>query len=133
VQEDIDSLIRAFTQERVWAVVGVSTNPAKYGNQIFCNLVGAGYTVYGVNVRGGEVDGKTLYTSLSKLPVVPDVVDIVVPPAQTEKVVSECADLGVTRVWMQPGSESEAAIQFCHDHDIAVIHGACAMVHRRTW
>ena len=131
--EDMDSLIREFTQKRVWAVVGVSTNPEKYGHKIFDNLSAAGYTVYGINARGGELDGSKLYTSLGDLPVVPDVVDMVVPPAATEQVVRECAELGVTRVWMQPGSESEAAIQFCRDHGIAVIHDACAMIHRRSW
>ena len=131
--EDIDSLIRSFTAERVWAVVGVSTNPKKYGHKVFRTLSQAGYTVYGINVRGGELDGSKLYSSLVDLPVVPNVVDIVVPPTQTEKVVRECAELGVTRVWMQPGSESEAAIQFCRDHGIAVIHDACAMIHRQRW
>ena len=125
--QDVDTLIRAFVAERVWAVVGVSTDPTKYGHKIFKTLRNAGYAVYGVNLRGGEVDGQTLYTSLAKLPEKPAVVDIVVPPAQTEEVVRQCAELGLSRVWMQPGSESEAAIAFCHEHDIQVVHGACAM------
>jgi predicted CoA-binding protein len=130
---DIDALIRAFVQKRVWAVVGVSANPEKYGYKILRNLSAAGYTVYGVNLRGGKVNGHTLYPSLAELPVKPDVVDIVVPPAQTEQIVRECADLGLTRVWMQPGSESEAAIQFCEDHGLDLVHGVCAMVHRQSW
>jgi predicted CoA-binding protein len=130
---DIDALIRAFVQKRVWAVVGASANPEKYGYKILRNLSAAGYTVYGVNLRGGKVNGHTLYPSLAELPVKPDVVDIVVPPAQTEQIVRECADLGLTRVWMQPGSESEAAIQFCEEHGIDLVHGVCAMVHRQSW
>lgn len=37
--------------------------------------------------------------------------------------------LGLSRIWMQPGSESEAAIEYCHAHDMQVVFGACAMVH----
>jgi predicted CoA-binding protein len=130
---DVDTLIRTFIGERVWAVVGVSADRTKYGHKIFVTLRNAGYTVYGINLRGGEVDGQRLYPSLAELPEKPDVVDLVVPPAQTEEVVRQCAALGLSRVWMQPGSESEAAIRFCHEHGIQVVHGACAMIHRRTW
>jgi predicted CoA-binding protein len=130
---DVDTLIRTFIGERVWAVVGVSADRTKYGHKIFVTLRNAGYTVYGINLRGGEVDGQRLYPSLAELPEKPDVVDLVVPPAQTEEVVRQCAALGLSRVWMQPGSESEAAIRFCHEHGIQVVHGACAMIHRQTW
>ncbi|RLC71720.1 MAG: CoA-binding protein, partial [Chloroflexi bacterium] len=63
----------------------------------------------------------------------PDVVDIVVPPALTEKVVRQVHELGLPRVWMQPGSESEEAVRFCEEHGIAVIHDACAMINKRNW
>jgi predicted CoA-binding protein len=129
----VEELIREFISQRVWAVVGASTNPSKYGNQVFRTLRNAGYTVYGVNARGGFVEGQRLYRSLSDLPETPAVVDTVVPPKVTEQVVQQCDKLGVTRVWMQPGSESEAAIQFCQEHDIQVVHDACAMIRRRSW
>ena len=131
--EDIEALIREFTGLRVWAVVGASTDADKYGHKIFRDLRKAGYTVYGVNPGGGQIDGRVLYPDLASLPETPEVVDLVVPPHITEQIVRQCADLGLTRVWMQPGSESEAAIQFCHDHGIRVVHDACAMIQKRTW
>ena len=130
---DMEALIRAFTGERVWAVVGASTNPGKFGNKVFRTLRAAGYIVYGVNPRGGEIDGEALYLSLADLPVKPAVVDLVVPPKVTEGVVRECAELGLSRVWMQPGAESEEAIAFCRARGIDVVYGACAMVRKRTW
>jgi hypothetical protein len=60
-------------------------------------------------------------------------VDLVVPPPVTERVVREAHQLGLTRIWMQPGAESQAAIDYCHEHGIQVIHNACAMVHQRRW
>jgi len=132
-QTDIEKLISDFIALRVWAVVGVSQDPAKYGNRIYRSLLASGYQVYPVNPRGGEIDGATVYPSLAALPQTPEVVDLVVPPAVTEQVVQEVKDLGLTRVWMQPGSESETAIAYCRQHGIQVVHDACAMALRRNW
>ena len=128
------SLIEELVNCKVWAVVGASSHRRKFGNIIFRDLRAAGYEVYGVNPNETTVDGETVYPTLAELPVVPDVVDIVVPPEITEKIVQECHALGLRRVWMQPGAESAAAVAFCHEHGIAVISGGpCAMVHKRYW
>ena len=131
--EDLATLIADFTHRRVWAVVGVSANPHKFGYRVFRDLRQAGYRVYGVNPRVQEVDGETIYPSLESLPERPEVVDLVVPPAVTEQIVQECARLGLERVWMQPGAESEAAIEYCRRHGIQVVHDACAMVEKLHW
>jgi len=133
ITTNVYDLIDEFTNQRVWAVVGVSQDPEKYGYQIFHDLRAAGYTVYPVNPKGGEIGGQKVYLSLRDLPEKPAVVDVVVPPQATEKVVGECAELGLKRVWMQPGAESEQAIHFCYDNDIEVVHGVCAMLQKRQW
>ena len=129
----MENLIKEFIEQRVWAVVGVSTDPDKFGHKVFRNLRQAGYNVYGVNPHGGLIEGQRLYRCLDDLPEKPAVVDTVVPPKVTEQIVQECARLGVTRVWMQPGSDSTDAIQFCQERGIQVVHHACAMVRRKTW
>jgi predicted CoA-binding protein len=125
-------LITGFLREQnVFAVIGVSKNPAKYGHQVYKDLKEAGYVVYAVNPNIDEVLGDRCYHALSELPQMPDVVDTVVPPAVTEKIVVECKELGIVRVWMQPGSESEKAINFCIENDIKVVHDMCVMVKRK--
>ena len=132
-QTEMERLIADLIGRRVWAVVGASQDPAKYGNRIFRSLVASGYQAYPVNPRGGEIDGAKVYPSLADLPQPPEVVDLVVPPPVVEQVVEEVHRLGLTRVWMQPGSESETAIDYCHTHGIQVVHDACAMALRRNW
>ena len=127
------NLIEEFVNRRVWAVVGASAASSKYGHKVFRTLRAAGYVVYGINPRDGEIEGEKLYRSLADLPEQPEVVDIVVPPKITEEIVRQCAELGLSRVWMQPGAESEEAIQYCHDHDIKVVHSVCAMIQKREW
>jgi uncharacterized protein len=126
-------LISDFVNRRVWAVVGASQNRAKFGYRVFHSLRLAGYTVYPVNPRGGELEGTTVYPSLSDLPQLPEVIDLVVPPEATEQVVEEAHRLGLNRIWMQPGAESPKAIAYCHAHGMQVVYQACAMVHRRRW
>ena len=57
-----------------------------------------------------------------------DVVDFVVPPAATETILRECLELGLDRIWLQPGSESEDAIGFCQDNNLKVVHDVCVML-----
>ena len=129
----MEELIQEFINQRVWAVVGASLNPEKFGHKVFRNLRAAGYIVYGVNPGGGEIEGQSLYPSLADLPEKPAVVDVVVLPKVTERIVRQCAELGLGRVWMQPGSESEEAIRFCQEKGIEVVHDVCAMIRKREW
>lgn len=127
------NLVSDFVNRRVWAVVGVSRDPRKFGYQVYRSLRDAGYTVYAVNLRGGEMEGDKLYPTLADLPEPPEVVSMVMPPEITEQVVREAHELGLTRIWMQPGAESEASVRYCHEHGIQVIQQACAMVWKRRW
>jgi uncharacterized protein len=57
-----------------------------------------------------------------------DVVDIVTPPAVTETILKECLEKGIKRVWLQPGAESQKAIDFCRDNYISVVYDVCVML-----
>lgn len=122
-------LIEEFMAQKTFAVVGASSNPEKYGYTITKNLIDRGYTVYPVNPRLEELHGVKCYKTLADIPIKVDVVDMVVPPKITEEVVKECLKLKLMRVWMQPGSESDAAVEFCKKNGIKVIYGACVMMH----
>jgi hypothetical protein len=122
-------LIEEFLDKsNVFAVVGVSKNKKKFGHKVYFDLKRAGYTVYPVNPNINNISNDKCYPSLHKLPKIPDVVDIVVPPNIAQKTVKECKILKIKKVWMQPGSESEQAINFCIDNKIKVLYGVCVML-----
>jgi predicted CoA-binding protein len=128
-----EQLIRSFLDKsNIFAVVGASRNPEKYGHQVYRDLRQAAYKVYPVNPKAEEILGDKCYPSLESLPEKPDVADLVVPPKVTEHVVKTCKTLGITKIWLQPGSESELALNFCKENGIDVVHGVCVMVQRRT-
>ncbi|MCW4026385.1 MAG: CoA-binding protein [Candidatus Bathyarchaeota archaeon] len=125
-------LIREILERKnVIAVVGASRDPEKYGHRVYEDLKEAGYAVYPVNPNASEILGDRCYPDLKSLPVKPDVVNVVVPPEVTDEVVKSCKELGITNVWMQPGSESEKAIEYCEANGIDVVYGVCIMVERR--
>jgi len=124
----MQELIKEFMSQKRFAIIGATDNPKKYGYEIFKNLKRRGYEVYPVNPRLKELEGTKCYPTLNDIPLKVDVVDFVVPPAVAGKVLEECKKLGLTRIWLQPGSESEAAIDFCHKNNLKVVHDVCVML-----
>jgi len=124
----MQELIKEFMGQKKFAVVGATDNPQKYGNRIVKNLKNRGYEVYPVNPKLKELEGLACYANLKDIPVKVDVVDFVVPPEVTEEILKQCKELGLNRIWLQPGSESEAAIDYCHENDLKVVHSVCVMM-----
>lgn len=124
----MQDLIQEFIAQRRFAIVGATNNPQKYGYHIFKNLRNRGYEVYPVNPRLNELEGVRCYPKLADIPIKVDVVDFVVPPKVTEQILRGCKRLGLNRIWLQPGSESETAIAFCTDNNLKVVHGVCVML-----
>ena len=113
------------------AVVGATDNPAKYGSVIYRDLKAKGYTVYPVNLRRSTVDGDPAYPDLASLPVRPTVIDIVVPPDQTMKVLEQVVALDLDNVWVQPGAEDPEVERFIAANDLTAVVNACIMVRTR--
>ena len=124
----MQDLVKDFLKQNRFAVVGSFRNESKYAYRILKTLKKKGYEVYPVNPRLKEIEGVACYVNVKDIPVVVDVVDIVTPPEITKKVVRECREKGITRVWLQPGAESEEAIKFCNENNIKVIYGLCVMM-----
>lgn len=114
------------------AVVGVSGDASKYGHRILRDLLKAGYPAKGVNPRGGFVLGCNIYKSLAEIEKRPDIVITAVPPAVTLQVIEECNKLGIKEVWMQPGSESPAALEKARGYGIKAV-AACFMASHGVW
>jgi hypothetical protein len=130
---DHEARVARLIDLKSWAVVRVSQNPRKYGHRVFLTLLSAGYDAKAVNPKGGNVAGHAVLPSIASIPKMPDAVVTVVPPAITEKVVEECAALGIKHLWMQPGSESDAAIAAAVERGITVVAHDCLMVRRKHW
>jgi hypothetical protein len=123
-------------QKRI-AVAGVSRNNSHHpvGNLIYRRLKKTGHEVFPVNPHMQIFEGDSCYQDLRSIPGGVDGVVIVTRPDTTERIVRDCSDAGVRRVWMhesvgkKASSVSPAAVEYCREHDITVIAGACPMMY----
>jgi uncharacterized protein len=117
------------------AVAGVSRTKENAANLIYRKLRTEGYKVFAINPNATIVEGDTCYPNLTAIPLKPSGVVIVTKPEVTNRIVKECAELGIKNVWMHKGidsktaSVSEEAVKFCSEHGITVIPGGCPMMY----
>ncbi|WDV47583.1 CoA-binding protein [Clostridiaceae bacterium M8S5] len=110
-----------------WAVVGVTEDKSKYGYKIYKKLKDKGYEVYPISVKNSKINGEKAYKRLSELPVKVDVVDFVVNPSIGISIISQCKELDIKNVWLQPGTISEEIIKYAQENDINQYQG-CVLV-----
>ena len=79
-------------------------------------------------------EGDRCYPDVKSIPGGVDGAVIITRPETTARIVRDCRDAGVRRVWMHESlmkgsSVSPEAVEFCRQHDIAVMAGACPMMY----
>ncbi len=111
------------------AVVGVSRDPKDFTHTLWQELRQRGYDTPPVNPNATEIDGRACYARVQDIQPPVEGVVIMTTPVVTERVVRDCAEAGVRRVWMHRGagvgSVSPAAIAFCEANGIDVVAGHC--------
>lgn len=125
----VQDRIQSFLASGPFAVVGASTDRSKYGNKVLRCYQQHGHEVHPINPKAPEVEGLKAYPTLAALPVKVAAISVITPPAATEQVVREAAAAGVKHIWMQPGAESDAAVQAAESLGMSVIAGGpCLLV-----
>ncbi|CAG8671577.1 9328_t:CDS:2 [Racocetra persica] len=101
-------LIKEFFSSSNYAVVGASTDPSKYGNK-----------------KETEIEGLSCVPNLSSLPnFEPNntSVSIITQPNVSK-------DLGITRIWLQPGAENIECQEYASKVGLQIISGGpCVLV-----
>ena len=122
-----------FLAKRRIAVTGVSHAPTNHGgNAVYKRLRERGYQVFAVNPNAEKVEGDTCYPDLASIPDGVEAVVIATRPERADATMRECANLGITHVWMHrsfgAGSVSTSATEYGREHGITVIDGGCPLM-----
>ena len=132
----LDARVGDFLAQKRIAIAGVSRDNSHHpaGNLIYRRLKAAGHDVFPVNPHMQMFEGDRCYPTLQSIPGGVDGVVIITRPEVTERIVHDCNDAGVRRVWMHQSfgkgsSVSPEAVKYCDQHDISVIAGACPMMY----
>src|SRR5262245_55850159 len=123
----------AFLANKRIAVTGVSRTPKTHGsNNVYKRLRQSGYEVFAVNPNADEVEGEACYQDLKSIPGGVQAVVIGTRPEIAEDTMRECAELGITQVWMHrgpgAGSVSDEATRYGRERGITVIDGGCPLM-----
>lgn len=125
VAQQIDQFLAA----PAFGVVGASSNRAKYGNKCLRCYLQNGRKAIPVHPKESSVEGIDCVASVAELPDDVSSISVITPPQVTEQVVQQAAARGIKNVWMQPGAESPAAVDYCRENGINVIaDGSCLLV-----
>jgi len=133
--------LKAVFQPRTLCVVGVSQiNPLSPGTVIYQkNLHEMEVEVFGVNPRGGILDDRELYRSVSDVPKNIDLVVICVHAEAVNGILEECGEVGVKGAVVVSGGFAEIGdegvkrqdqlIRIAKKYDMAVIGPNCVGVY----
>ena len=128
--------VQDFLAQKRIAVAGVSRDKSHHsvGNVIYHRLKTTGHEVFAVNPHMQTFEGDRCYPDLQSIPGGVDGVVIITRPTTTQRIVRDCNEAGVRRVWMHRSmgkgtSVSSEAVEYCQQHDISVIAGACPMMY----
>lgn len=111
------------------AIIGASADRTKYGNIAVRAYLDLGWTVYPVNPKADEIEGRPAYASIRDVPTEVDRVAVYLPPAVLLGVLEEIAAAQPAEVWLNPGTESDEVLSKAADLGLSVIQ-ACSIVDR---
>ena len=127
------TLVDGFLALPRFAVVGASTDTAKFGNKVLRKYIahrGAG-VVTAVNPSEREIEGVPSVASVKDVKggLASVGVSVVTPPKVTQKVLEDVAASGGKWMWCQPGSEFPGIVERAKQLNVNVIaNGACVLV-----
>ncbi|MFP4466827.1 MAG: CoA-binding protein [Candidatus Goldiibacteriota bacterium] len=123
-----ENLIDEFLSCKTFVVAGSFRNEEKTAFQVFRRLIKAGKTVYPVTRAAAEADGVKAYKDLKEIQAEIDVVNLVTPPAVSLKTAKQCLELGIKKIWFQPGAQDDEVLRFCGDNGIKTLYGVCVLI-----
>jgi predicted CoA-binding protein len=126
--DDINTLRRILSQNRVIAVVGLSADwfrpsyfAAKYMQE-------HGYRVIPVNPKYAEILGEKCYASLKDIPVKVDIVDCFRKTADILPIAEDAVAIGDKVLWQQLGVKNEAAAARARAAGLEAVMDRCVKI-----
>jgi predicted CoA-binding protein len=133
MNDDINTLRRILTENRVLAVVGLSAQWHRPSYFAAKYMLEHGYRVIPVNpqYQGQQILGQTCYASLRDVPEKVDLVDVFRKTADVMPIAEDAIAIGARVLWQQLGVRNEAAaararaagLETVMDHCVKIEHG----------
>ena len=109
------------------AVIGASSNRAKFGNKALRAFERQGYVVIPINPTEAEVEGHKAYKSVLDVPGSIDLATVYVPPRTGVRIMEELARKGIGEVWLNPGADGPEVVDRARALGLKTIQ-ACSII-----
>ncbi len=126
--DDINTLRRILSQNRVIAVAGLSADWFRPSYFAAKYLQDHGYTVIPVNPRHATVLGQKCYKSLRDIPVKVDIVDCFRKAEDIMPLADDAIAIGAKVLWQQLGVKNEAAAAKARAAGLEVVMDRCVKI-----
>jgi predicted CoA-binding protein len=112
---------------RTVAVIGASSNRAKFGNKALRAFEKQGFRVIAINPNVPEVEGHKTYASVLDVPGPIDMATVYVPGHVGVRVMDDLAKKGVPEVWLNPGADEDAVVARARELGLKTVI-ACSII-----
>ncbi len=109
------------------AVVGASSDRAKFGNKALRAFRAEGHTVIPINPNEREIEGLATYASVLDVPGPIDMATVYVQPEVAVQLLDEFERKQIPEIWVNPGAESDELLRRARQRNLNVI-AACSIV-----
>ncbi len=109
------------------AVLGASSNRAKFGNKCVRAYAHAGYRVFPINPTEKEVEGFPAFAKLADVPEPLDRISVYLPPPVTLDYLDQIDAAQAGEVWLNPGAYDTAVLEAARGRGIPIRPG-CSIV-----
>ncbi|KAF8637299.1 hypothetical protein AX16_010829 [Volvariella volvacea WC 439] len=123
---------KAFLSSPHFAVIGASKDQSKYGTKVLKWYQNRSLSVTPVHPKEPELEGLKTLSSISQLGNPRETsISIITPPKVTLGILQQAKELGVPALWLQPGAEDAAVVEFIKENglsDRVILGGPCILV-----
>ena len=109
------------------AIVGASSNRAKFGNKALRAFLAQGFRALPINPNETEVEGLKTYASVMDVPESIDMATVYVQPDVTLRLLDEFQRKGIPEIWVNPGAEDDAVMMEARRRQMNVFF-ACSII-----
>jgi len=124
----LDEICEFLGQRRI-ALIGLSRDPKNFSRMLFRDMCARGYDMVPVNPATDELESRRCFSHVQEIDPPVEGALIMTAARDTERVVRDCAEAGVHRVWMHrgggQGAVSKGAADLCRLEGIGLVEGYC--------
>jgi len=121
-----DQAVRELLQNvKTIAMVGLSPKANRPSHRVARHLQSFSYRIVPVRPGVHEILGEKVYRTLSDIPFQVDLVNVFRASKYVERIVDECIERGIKKIWLQEGVIDAEAKKKARHHGISMVMDLC--------